>query len=213
MMERPVLSPAELVRRAEPMVLRLARRLHRRFSFLSVDELAAIGRDAALAATRRYDPALGNFDDFAVARVRGEMIRAAMRERKSRPREVIDRMIGCVVPKPPPTDLGVALEETPEAAFERTVEWLQAEAAALLVGSLLGDAPTDPEDALLRAEEDALARRSVAALPENERRAIELCASGAQTLPEIAQALGKDERTVRRWRDSAAAKLRRAILA
>lgn len=207
-------SASELVRRAEPMVLRLARRMRRRYPFLQIEELAAIGRAAALAATRLYDPALGSFDDFAVARVRGEMVRAAMREKTSRSRAVIDRMIACIVPKPPATDLGAALEETHDVALERAIEWLEAEAAALLVGSLIAESSVaDPEQALAEAQEQALAKGAMAALPEHERRTIELCAGGMLKLPEIARELGKDARTVRRWRDSAAKKLRRAIQA
>ncbi len=159
------------------------------------DDLVAFGHQGLVQAARRYDPERGAaFSTFAYYRIRGAMFdglrkmglrgpaarRAAFERRAD---EVLEQLSS--EPSPP----------TAVAAAERLAETVADLAVAYVVSSkAIDEAPDtetpDPEAAVERSEALAAVTEGLAALPEPERRLIDLMYFQGLGLVETAERLG-----------------------
>ncbi len=122
-----------------------------------LDDLTSIAEDAVARARERYDPSRGSFEAYTSQRVVGAVVRAIQKERRYRKLVVaaLDAMAEAEAVSPSANPL-IELEDLIEDWMGRVV---------LAAGA---------EEALLAAEQRAILRASIDALPEHDRRLIEL---------------------------------------
>ncbi len=205
------LGPNEqkLVEQALPMVAALARRTHRRFPEVPVDDFVSLGHEAAVEAARTFDASRGvPFELFAVKRISGSMVRDATKEHFGRIHVIVRNALSENA-EPPPADLPLdqALEDSPEKARARAVSWIRREAAAAFVATMEvssvevqgGEDDVTVREAYRRGQE-ALAE-ALRGLADSERHFIERHYRQGATFDEIAVELGVVKRTVTRMHD------------
>ncbi len=174
------------------------------------DSLAHSGVLGLVGAIDRFDPDRGvQFPTFAVPRIKGAVLDAA-RSSDWAPRSVRSRSRALAVAS---RTLEERLQRAPTAEelagemgiARREVEAIRDQEARGRVGrldhealDLVPDHSPDPAVAFEVAEELAVLRRGVAALPERERRVLELYYFDDCTLKQIGEVLGVSEGRVSR---------------
>lgn len=207
--------------RLQRTVNALARRTCRKYKEVSFDDLVGVGHEAALYASRSFDPAREvPFEMFALKRIRGAMIRYANGEAfglAPLQKAIHKRLVDGDAAPPGDVPLEVAMADTPETIRKRTVAWARKQAIAMAVTALVQEATHQPDqlerrDAYRKAHTilEALLQR----LPEDERVLIDLHYRSGGTLSDVAERLGVSVRTVKRLhekvKDRLAKQMRRA---
>ncbi len=211
----PTTRQRALALQLEPTIRKAAKAVAGRFR-VSRDELLATGYLAAEEVARTFDPT--RHDDiraFGYARISGEMIDFAAKERRSDARRLIQaaHRFGCKAS-------GLAAEVDPFETDESVAA--QAEAAcdvlaATIAAGLGATRPerTGEEEVVGALEGSRLHRaleRAMKSLDEEKQRLVDLIFFEERLLEDAARALGLSERTARRRKKDALEALKRALV-
>jgi RNA polymerase sigma-B factor len=206
--DRPRDPVADLVETHLPLVRALARR-HARGG-AAYDDLVQAGAVGLVAASRRYDPARGDFAPYATATVQGEMLRF-LRDRATAvriPRRVQERARALRE-----TDAGTPLPAAAAAAgisVDEARRALVGAAAPLPLTALDGRASTVAADAIEACEERAFVDGLLGGLSARERAALTLRYRSDLPQREIARLLHLSQSQTSRLLAGAMEKLRRS---
>jgi RNA polymerase sigma factor for flagellar operon FliA len=191
-------SRNELIERSLPLVKSIAARLRQAHGLsASFEDLYAVGVDGLLQAAERFDPARGvAFTTFAYYRVRGAILDSLRRDPErallTAARPAMPAHSSASVGIQPANDNG----RSDERARSTPLAWLFAEFASAQTSSLddLGSLPDesapDPDDEIERRRIAARVAAALSALPETERRVVELHYYEELSFSEIGTKLG-----------------------
>lgn len=211
-----------LVAQTIPMIKMLATRMAKRFRHVPFDDFISVGSTAAVFAARTFDPTRGtDFDSFAYKRISGAMTRDAPTEVVGKLHMRIARALKDYDPDaraPSELTLDEAMEDTPETAKARSIQWLRQQATESALGTLFASAEVEvTEDASERASrEQRIEALNVAVqeLDEQERYFVRRYYADDADLDTIANELQVVKRTVsrihQRVKEQLEKKLRRA---
>ncbi|HEX5215032.1 MAG TPA: RNA polymerase sigma factor FliA [Vicinamibacterales bacterium] len=235
---RAMAAPSIAVDESNSLVLKhlglvkaLASRLaHRVPSHIELSELISVGMMGLVEASRRYEPSRGvPFDAFARRRIHGAMV-DALRELDSTPRSVrkLRRQIDAAILR-----LRCALKREPTAAeiagelhiseedYDRLLDHIRSSDIGAVRqletgpdGTPIVDIAIEDDGTELRLERAELRRHlveAIQALPERERRILELYHEHDLTLAEIGAVIGVGESRVSQLRTQAIARLRASL--
>ena len=195
-----------LVAETIPMIKMLATRMARRFTHVPLDDFISVGSAAAVFAARTFDPARGtDFNGFAYKRISGAMMRDAPTEVLGKLHMRIMRGLKDYDPDArAPSDLTLdeALEDSPEAATARGVQWLRQQATESALGTLFAPEEhvpaADAAERMFREERLQALTTAVQELDEQERYFVRRYYADDADLDTIATELGVVKRTASR---------------
>jgi len=94
---RPTADENHLARQAQPIIKRVARRVHRELRRrLDVSDLESIGNEALVRLVRQYDPAVAPFGPYLARHLRWAMLDQVRRRRHGYPAAMLARALGAV---------------------------------------------------------------------------------------------------------------------
>jgi RNA polymerase sigma factor (sigma-70 family) len=206
----------KLVESAMPMVEVIARRMHRRFPEIPVDDFVSAGNAALVEAARGHDPSGAPFEAYALKRIRGAMLRATSETFGSlhiNLQKALSRGDG-LDPPPADLDLEAALEDTPGKARDRAAAWMRRQFAGMFISALSPQSGGGEEELVAREsykECHAALERGLAELTSDESYFIDRYYRQNATLEQIATELNCVKRTVQRMHDGIRERLHKRL--
>jgi RNA polymerase sigma factor FliA len=188
------------------LVDKITNQLHRqvRPSF-TYDELASFGREGLLKAARSFNPDRGvPFRCWATMRIRGTII-DGVRTTAILPRRAYRRLRALEAAnemQDGPLEFDATKRATPRVAEQVLEEYIAGIATAMAIGFITGSPrenldeeghEVSPEDVIGRSEFMRQVRKSIARLPNAERRIVERHYFDDLTVDEAARELGKSK--------------------
>jgi RNA polymerase sigma factor (sigma-70 family) len=167
------------------------------------DEVRSLVYDALMDSARRFDPARGTaFEAFAAPRVRGHLLRLLGREARVQSLLTLTTMSRPALEPTPPQSGLEAASATPADARAQAASWAARRAVFLSTAALLSPPPLQGDDLLAARQEYqhavAVLRQAIGALEPHERHFVELYFERQWTHRQIADELGRSERTIER---------------
>lgn len=203
-----------LVRSVMPMLDRYADSFAGEWRRFPRDDFKSVALEAALDAATRFDPTKGPFAVFVRFRVLGAFytyIRKEYRE-TSAPVDAV-RMASLEVPK---QESKLPFEATAQEARAHLVREQRLRAQRMAVLAIAAQTQVNPEELVLEAHETATAvsamNAALADLKEAERKALLRTRVDGKTLEETATELGVSTKSVQRYIERAATRLRDALV-
>ena len=181
------------------------------------DEVRSLVYDALMDAARRFDPSRGTpFEAFAAPRVRGHLLRQLGREARVQSLLTLTTMsLPKLEPTPPQSSMEAASATAAEARSQ-AVGWAARRAVFLATAALISPPPPDAEELLAARQEYqhavAKLRQAIGTLEPRERRFVELYFEKRRTHRQIADELGRSERTIERLHARVLDGLRRKLI-
>ena len=222
----PVTCSDELVRRHSDLALSIARRY--RGKGIDEDDLAQVANMALLKAIQRYEPAQGSIRPYAAATISGELKRLlrdrgwsvrvprSLQERALEVSRTVDEMSQTLNREPEPVEvaerLDISEDEVMEAiAARRAYASSSMEEQTEEGGGALRDRLEDEDVGLLMADQRLMVESAMSALPERQRRILDLRFNEDMTQAEIAEEIGISQMHVSRLISKALATLETTI--
>ncbi|MFO0611539.1 MAG: sigma-70 family RNA polymerase sigma factor [Polyangiaceae bacterium] len=202
-----------LVRSVTPMLERYARSFAAEWPRFQSGDFLSIAFEAALDAAARFDPAKGVFPVFVRLRVLGAFYDFIRKEFRETPLEIqAVRMASLEVPKAkaPPFDA------SPAEARAHLVREQRLRVQRMAILSVATQTEVNPESLILEKDETARAVGAMNAalkdLKDAERKALIRTRVDGRTLQETADELGVSTKSVQRYIERAATRLRDALV-
>lgn len=203
-----------LIRSVMPMLDRYTDSFAAEWRRFPREDFKSVALEAALDAATRFDPARGPFAVFVRFRVLGAFytyIRKEYRE-TSGPVDAV-RMASLEVP---PKESKLPFEATAQEARAHLVREQRLRVQRMAVLAMAAQTAVNPEELVLEAHETAAAvnamNTALSDLKEGERKALLRTRVDGKTLEETATELGVSTKSVQRYIERAATRLRDALV-
>lgn len=201
----PRLTEAQwkLVSSVERLIHKLVHDLAPRVGADLRQDLASAGRQGAVLAAARFDPARRvRFTTYAVPYIAGTIRRARDKERRAMKLSRRAAEAGAAFLAAQPEAAEVALDP-PELNRERAHALTRALFLAMYEGIVGAEPDPDPEGAAILAQMRDALRAALARLPQEQRDVLRLRFEQDMELRQAGEALGLSERTARRRQEEA----------
>jgi RNA polymerase sigma factor (sigma-70 family) len=212
----------DLIRRAEPVARRVARRMRRLFEGkIEAEEIDALARLALVEALHSYDGGRAGWEDYVGISVRWAVLSSIRSESHGRAiaaRARIFLSVDHIIEEHAARqgDTPLLTYEEQEASLQ---DLLEAEVGAMAVGILAAGAEigitsvvATPEEQLARAELQRILAHAIAALDERERTLVERYFFGDETITAIAGGIGLSKSRAGKVLEGAVQTLRAALM-